>query len=203
MHGFPTSLVRGFRLTGDLPDDVPAFLRLHHHEDLVGHVPRVADRAGRIADTVGADRQAAVASGWLHDVSLVLPHDAMLQAAEQAGLGVLPEEWQVPALLHGKLSAFLAAQVFGVTDEATLDAMRCHTTLRAGATLMDRVVFVADKLSWDPADAPYHADLTAALSRSLDDGVRFFLAWSWQGRDRMQAIHPWFREACKEYGVGG
>lgn len=66
---------------------------------------------------------------------------------------------------------------------------------------MDRVVFISDKLSWDPADAPYHHDLTQALNRSLDDAVRCFLDWTWRQRDRMPVVHPWLRAACQEYGL--
>jgi len=80
--------------------------------------------------------------------------------------------------------------------------MRCHTTLRAGSSLLDRVGFVADKLSWDPADAPYHADLVAALGQSLDEAVRCFLEWTWQERARLPVVHPWLREACKEFCTG-
>lgn len=117
VHRFAAQLVQGFASTGDLPHDVPAFLRMHGRENLVQHVGRVASWGERIAQAAGADSRAAIAAGWLHDVSLVLPHDAML----------------------------------------------------------DRVVFTSDKLSWDPADAPYYADLSAALERSLDDAVRCFL----------------------------
>jgi HD superfamily phosphohydrolase YqeK len=78
----------------------------------------------------------------------------------------------------GKLSAVMAERYFGVTDGAALDAMRCHTTLRAGASLVDRLLFVADKLSWDAADATFRPRVAAALSRSLDDGVRASLSWA-------------------------
>ena len=74
-----------------------------------------------------------------------------------------------------------------------LDAIRCHSTLRAGATPLDKVLLAADKLSWDPADAPHYQDMVAALDRSLDDAVACFLAWAWEGRARMPVVHPWLR----------
>lgn len=110
MHRFVAQLVQGFAVTGDLPHDVPTFLRMHDRGNLVEHIARVASWGERIAHAVGADSRAAVTAGWLHDVSLVLPYDAMPQAAREAGLDSLAEERQVPALLHGKLSAALAEQ---------------------------------------------------------------------------------------------
>jgi len=182
-----------------LAEAVPRFLRDHGKEELALHVARVAREARRLAEREGVDPEAAEAAGWLHDISLVLPYAEMPGLARARGLVLLPEEEQVPALLHGKLSAIIAAESFGVTDPAVLAAMGCHTTLRAGASPLDQVLFVADKLGWDPADAPYRDGLAAAVERSLAEGVWFFLAWAWAGRHRMPVIHPWFRAACEEH----
>lgn len=183
----------------DLSIEVPAFLRQHGRDGVAVHVARVASAARHIALREGVDEAAAEAAAYLHDVSLVLPYEQMLAVARSHGIDILPEEEQVPALLHGKLSCIYAAERFGVADPAVHAAMRCHTTLRAGAAPLDKVLFVADKLGWDPADAPYREGLSAALERSLDDAVRHFLAWAWAGRTRMPVIHPWFREACAEW----
>jgi predicted HD superfamily hydrolase involved in NAD metabolism len=183
----------------DLSLEVPAFLRQHGRDGVAHHVERVAREARRIALREGIHVAAAEAAAYLHDVSLVLPYDQMVAVAHSHRVEVLPEEAQVPALLHGKLSCIYAAERFGLTDPAVHVAMRCHTTLRSGAAPLDKVLFVADKLGWDPADAPYREGLAAALERSLDEAVRHFLAWAWAGRDRMPVIHPWFRAACTEW----
>lgn len=198
MADFLARLTADFALTGDLSVDAPAFLRHHDQAGVADHVERVAAQAGQIAAQVGADREAAVAAAWLHDISLVLPVVKILSAAEAANLDVLPEERLAPGLLHGKLSAILAEQFFHVTDPHVLAAMRCHTTLKAGSTLLDRVLFAADKLSWDPDHAPYHDNMVAALAQSLDRAVWCFLDWGWHRREQMPVIHPWFREAHAE-----
>ncbi|MHB9145908.1 MAG: bis(5'-nucleosyl)-tetraphosphatase (symmetrical) YqeK [Symbiobacteriia bacterium] len=130
-----------------------------------------------------------------------MPNDPIKLGFCSILLDILPEERQAPGILHGKLSAALAARFFGVTDPAVLAAIRCHTTLRAGASPLDKLLLVADKLSWDPADAPFHADLVAALNQSLDDAVRCFLTWTWQQRDKMPVVHPWLRQACSDMDV--
>jgi predicted HD superfamily hydrolase involved in NAD metabolism len=199
-------LVNGFPLTGELSQDAPALLRHHGRPEVARHVEEVAARAAAIARKVGADPKAAQCAAWLHDISLVLPYAAMAGLAAECGLELLPEDRQAPALIHGRLSAVLAEQLFGVTDQAVLDAMRYHTTLRAKPTLLDCVLFIADKLTWDPAQAPWRAELEAALERSLDDAVWFFLQNAWQEREKMAVIHPWFRqayewaEACQKKG---
>jgi HD superfamily phosphohydrolase YqeK len=184
MPDFVTGLTADFTLTGDLSVDAPAFLRHHGLAGVADHVERVAAQAGQIADRVGADREAALAAAWLHDISLVLPVAEMLSAAESADVEVLPEERQAPGILHGKLSTIFAEQCFAVTDPQVLAAIGCHSTLKAGASLVDRVLFAADKLSWDPEHAPYRHDMAAALDDSLDRAVWCFLDWGWQRRSR-------------------
>lgn len=185
-------------MVGVLAQDVPAFLHAHNRQDLARHVARVAGNAVVIAGWVGVDVGLAEAVGWLHDISQVMSSAEMLAAAAELGLAILPEERQVPYLLHGAISAVMASRYFGVDDVAALDAMRCHSTLRAGATPFDKVLFAADKLAWDPGDAPYVVEMQAAMECSLDDGVRCFLRWAWAGRERQAVVHPWLEAAYRE-----
>lgn len=194
-------LFQGFTLTGELATDAPAFLRYHGQAGVAAHVELVATNALAIAAQVGVDPAAATTAAWLHDISLVLPYAAMVDMAAEYGVTVLPEEQQVPALLHGKLSAVFAAERFGVQNLAVLAAMRCHTTLRADPTLLDKTLFVADKLSWDPADAPWREELRSALCQSLDHAVWFFLERGWQERERMPVVHPWFEQAHAQFSL--
>lgn len=195
-----SQLFEGFALTGDLSRDAPAFLRHHGRDGIARHVEMVASNAGKLAQMTGADQQGALTAAWLHDISRAIPYAEMVEPALFYGVALIPEERQSPQLIHGKLSAVFAERVFGVRDPAVLDAIRCHTTLRPNPTLLDKVLFIADKLSWAPHEAPYHGELTAALERSLDQAVACFLAWSWQ--QRYPVIHPWLREACREFCTG-
>src|SRR6266536_732482 len=99
-------------------------------------------------------------------------------------------------IIHQKLSRVLASEVFGVHDVLVLDAVECHTTLRANATQMDKVLFVADKIAWDQEGiAPYHHKLLAALEQSLDHAVFVYLKYLWTRRHTLKVFHPWARDA--------
>ena len=76
------------------------------------------------------------------------------------------------------MTGALAARThFGVDDPAVLDAIRYHTTGRAGMTLLDKVLYIADFVSadrtYDGVDA-----LRALADRNLDDAVFFGLAYT-------------------------
>jgi HD superfamily phosphohydrolase YqeK len=93
----------------------------------------------------------------------------------------------------------IARDVFAVRDSAVLSAIECHTTLKSGASVLDKVVFLADKIAWDqPGTPPYIVQLTQALDRSLDKAVWVYLDHLWQRRATLQAIHPWFVRAYRE-----
>jgi HD superfamily phosphohydrolase YqeK len=108
----------------------------------------------------------------------------------------MPEEEIAPMILHQKLSGVLAHQIFGIEDEAIRQAVTCHTTLRAGATPLDKVVFVADKVAWDQSGTPpYHKALLEALTHSLDAAALCYLRYLWERRETLLVVHPWMTEA--------
>jgi len=192
----------GFTSSGWLAEDVPAFLQRYDCPRAAAHCANVAMAAHKLAERFGVDMIAAEAGGWLHDVSAVWPDDQRLAAAEALGVGVLPLERAWPKIVHQKLSVVLAREVFHVRDAGVLSAIGCHTTLKAGASPLDKVVFIADKLAWDePYDAPWHPELREALERSLDDGCRVYLRSLWEQREKLKVFHPWTEEACGDLGV--
>lgn len=190
----------GFNPSGWLAQDVPAFLLQNGCPRAAAHVASVAMTARKLAERFGVDPIAAEAGGWLHDVSAVWADDQRLAAAEALGVGVLEVERAWPKIVHQKLSVVLAREVFDVRDAGVLSAIGCHTTLKAGASALDKVVFIADKLAWDePYDAPWHPELREALGRSLDDGCRVYLRSLWEQRETLKVFHPWTEEACREF----
>jgi predicted HD superfamily hydrolase involved in NAD metabolism len=182
--------------------DSVALLRHHGYPQTAGHSVRVAAEAQRIAARFGADIGAAAIAGWLHDISAIIPNSERVAWAEALGIDILHEERTLPMIIHQKLSARFARDLFAIRDEGILSAIGCHTTLRAGATLLDKVVFVADKIAWDQSgDPPYLDAIIAALDRSLDAAVLFYLAYLWELRDTLRVVHPWFVDAYDELSV--
>jgi len=154
--------------------------------------------ARRLAEMEEIELQVEQA-GRQHEISEVAPVHGHLAAARALGLEILPEEASAPVLIHQKLSAVMAEQVFGVRERQVLDAISCHTTLRAHSTRLDKVLFVADKLAWDqPGEAPFAKDMRASLKISLERAVWVYLDYLWQRRQTLPAIHPWMAAAYRE-----
>lgn len=189
----------GFEPTGDVPTDAVCFLKRHGHAFTAQHVAQVAAKAGELAERFGADKAGAITAGFLHDISTVIPNEERVGVALGHGLEVLPEEKRLPMIVHQKLSALMARELFGVTDEAVLSAIGCHTTLRREASALDKVVFVADKIAWDQAGTPpYLGELETALTTSLDAGALVYLGFLWQQRETLPVLHPWVEDAYRQ-----
>lgn len=186
-------------VTGSVAIDLPAFMLQHDRHATAVHSGAVAEGAQRIARLYAVGETQAQQAAWLHDVSAVFPGPERARVADALGVEVLPEERAYPPILHQKLSVVLARELFGITDEAVLDAIGCHTTLRTGATALDQVVFLADKLAWDqPGRPPYWDALQAALAQSLAAACLVYLDYLWQRRDTLPIVHPWMRDAHQE-----
>jgi predicted HD superfamily hydrolase involved in NAD metabolism len=192
-------LFQDLPLTGDIPTDV--FLLLTHHgcARTVAHSSKVAAEASRLAQQWGEDSIDAETAGWLHDISAIVPPAQRVALAEAWQIDILPEERAFPMILHQKLSAAIARESFGVSNLAVLSAIGCHTTLKANASPLDKIVFVADKLKWDQeGDPPYLDALADAAEQSLDAAAFCYLETLWQHRSSLPILHPWMIEAYQQ-----
>ena len=202
MHPLLQPLSHTITFSGHLGRDVSAFLTAHGCPETAAHCAAVAAEAKRLAGRFGQEPGRAEVGGWLHDISAIYPSAKRASIARQLSLTVLPEEEAYPMIIHQKLSLVLAREIFAVQDEGVLSAIGCHTTLKAGASTLDQVVFIADKIAWDqPGRPPYLTELLAGLAQSLDQGVRVYLQYLWERRAGLRVIHPWFAQTCDEWGV--
>jgi predicted HD superfamily hydrolase involved in NAD metabolism len=177
-------------LTGTLTEQMKDYLHVFQQEETIQHQLEVACEAQQLATRFGGDSNKAYIAGLFHDISVVIPNNERIAFQENLGLEVLPEEQQVPLLLHQKQSATLAKEVFNITDAEILSAITCHTTLKENFSQLDLIVFLADKIKWDRKDAtPFLVDLLAALDISLEAAARCYLEWLFAGD--LLVPHPW------------
>ena len=186
----------GLSFKKNISDDVPEFLNHYGFPKTAKHSQDVALKSRELAQQFDADGDKAEIAGWLHDVSTIFPSAERATIARELDVEVLPEEDIFPMIIHQKLSLVLARELFDVTDTEILSAIGCHTTLKKDASLLDKIVFVADKIAWDqPGTPPYLEDLLAGLEKSIDHASFVYLDYLWQMRDKLKVLHPWAADA--------
>ncbi len=108
------------------------------------HSQRTADEAVKLAARYGADENKAYVAGLLHDVAKGACKHALQNVVGRYDVNVDPVERDNPELLHGKIGAAMVAAELGIEDEDILSAIRWHTTGRAGMSLLEKIVYMAD-----------------------------------------------------------
>ena len=102
----------------------------------------------------------------------------MAQYAIDHGWERAEAELRYPFLLHQRLSAVFAAQLFGMEDQRVLSMIGQHTTLSANPAELDMALFLADKLAWDqPGEPPFLDAVEAALCVSLSWAARVYVEY--------------------------
>ena len=144
---------------------------------LAEHVERVAAEADRLAAGFKElDRAQVVLAAWGHDIARALSPQELLARARGFGLEVNPVEEEAPILLHGPVGAEILRQEHGIDDRQVLAAARFHSTGRAGMSLLEKVIFVADKIEPGKVRAkPALARVRELAGRDLDAAILEYL----------------------------
>ena len=141
------------------------------------HSLHVADAAVMLAKKYGADEDKAYLAGLLHDITKNETDENQLQIMQSGGIILSKTQLANPKLWHAMRGMVYLRDVLGITDEEVLGAVRWHTTGKAGMTLLEKVVFIADYISVE-RDYP-DADLMRRLSaESLDAAALYALKYS-------------------------
>mgnify|MGYP000862973795 CR=1 FL=1 len=199
MHHIVQQLIDGVILTGDVFTDVRTLIMKWGLSYTLEHCMRVSRQAHQLAARFSVNTDEAQIAGLIHDISDIVPGSEMMPLAEAFSLEILPEERYFPPILHQRLSAEMAREIFQIDNRSILSAIGCHTTLKKGASPLDKVVFLADKIEWDqPSTAPLRDAILVALDESLDAAALCYLDYLWKNRRDLAVIHPWMQEARNE-----
>ncbi len=219
-----TEIRRELRETGNskkIPPEVLAYIRkrglyLHDPEDLpylreyirplmtdyrYRHSLGVEKQAAYMAQRYGADVQKASLAGILHDVCKDMPKGPLLQNILESGIINGIDFSASPQLIHGYAGALYLQSHMGIHDPAVIDAVRYHTTARAGMSLLETIIYLADLTSEDREYGDValmrrlcEEDLRGAMIHALTHTVGELVK-------KGKPICPDTREACGEYGV--
>jgi len=199
MNEFLINLSKEVELCGDIRKDVYNLIMKYNRPRIADHTLRVGDKAKALAVSFGVNEDLAEIAGLLHDIGGIFPNDDRIEVAKKLNIEVLPEEEIAPIILHQKISKIMAEEIFRIKDISVLEAIGCHTTLKANASTMDMIVFIADKLEWDQTGIPpYLSEVEEQLKKSLELGAFTFVKYQWDNRANLMVIHPWLEEAYKD-----
>ena len=171
-------------------------LRTRMSDERFHHSLEVEKEAMRLAAHYGEDWHRAGLAGLLHDFCRC--DDPSWQLEYMRGRSVkLSEEWlRNPQIWHGPCAAAFLRGELGIRDREILLAVRFHSTCRPGASGLEKVVFLADKVEGGRKHA-YAKELRAAAYRSLDEAL--YLEMKQSLARACKSGLPLVKEACGAY----
>ena len=164
-------------------------------EKRYNHILRVEKAAIALAERYGADVFKARAAALLHDVTKRNTHEEQLRMAHEFGIIGAEEFEKSPKVAHAFTAAGYAEYVLGVGDADMLNAIRYHTTGRAGMSLLEKIIFLADGIEEGRTFAGVD-EIRAAAFEDLDKAMLISLEITKAKIDGMGAyLHPYTAEA--------
>ncbi len=131
------------------------------------HTLGVAYTAAALAMAHGCDIKKAELAGLLHDCAKYMSSSEMIAECGKYRLEISESERISPGLLHCKLGAYFAKNIYGVSDEDVLGAIACHTTGKPSMSLLEEIIYVADYIEPGRPELPYINEMRACAFRNL------------------------------------
>ena len=167
------------------------------------HSLEVAKSAEYLARRYGGDPDKARVAGLLHDVMKDISPSEQLQIFKDFGILLDDVEKDAQKLWHARAGAAFIEHILHIDDRDLLNAVRYHTTGRAGMSLLEKIVFVADFISAD-RNYPDVDKMRALADVSLEDAMRYALRYTIDDLQRKGArVHPDTLAALQELTEGG
>jgi len=166
--------------------ELEAILLRRVQGERLAHTYRVVETARRLAARYQADESRVAAAALLHDLFRGEEPAWLLAEARRLGLDIDPVDAAQPLLLHGPVAAAWLQEQGLVEDGAVLDAIRYHTTGRAGMGPVEKILWVADYIEpgrsfagVERIRALAEQSLDEALLRGLESGMLYVISRGW------------------------
>lgn len=144
------------------------------------HSLRVADYCKRLAKIYKIDENRAYLSGLVHDCAKNLEEFYMLNKKLNSDIIFDTEERDNENLKHAPIGAVVCKDLYGIFDEEILSAVRYHTTAKENMTLLEKILFISDKIEpgrkYDTVDELRRLadfDIDRAIVKFLNDSFEY------------------------------
>lgn len=121
-------------------EDLKSKLKPSRYEHVLG----VAKTAFWMALRHGEDVTKAYTAGLLHDCAKYLPDKEMLERADYYSIPLDETDRSNVQLVHSKVGAYFARDIYGIDDDDICNAIFYHTTGRTGMSKLEKIIYISD-----------------------------------------------------------
>ena len=154
------------------------------------HSVNVSKKAVELAKIYSCDEEKAMIAGMLHDITKETPVEEQLKIITEGGIILDDVEKSSSKLWHPISGSVYIRDIVGITDSDIISAVRFHTTGRAGMSLLEKIIFVAD-FTGDERNYNGVEIMREKSLRSLEEAMLYGLQFTINDLSkRMMTIHP-------------
>ena len=124
--------------------EIKEYIERNFSEKRKVHTEGVRETAIKLARQYGADEKKAEIAALFHDMYRGVPEKTMNYYVKN--LGLEDKYLDNCNLAHGKVAAIIMQRDFDIEDEDIINAVSYHTTGRAGMSLLEEVIYLADAI---------------------------------------------------------
>ncbi|RUL57072.1 bis(5'-nucleosyl)-tetraphosphatase (symmetrical) YqeK [Lysinibacillus antri] len=150
-------------------DEYLAIVKTRMPEKRYIHTIGVMETACALAKRYDEDITSAETAAILHDIAKYADEDLMRQIVKENGLDARLLSWG-SEILHGPVGAWIAEHEFNIRNEDILNAIRFHTTGRAGMSKLEKIIYIADMIEPN-RNFPGVEALREAAKENLDEAM--------------------------------
>jgi len=118
-------------------------------------------------------------AGLVHDAAKLMSPKTLFEACHRYQIDISDEERESPQTLHPFVGAQMVQEEFGIDDTDILNAIRYHTTGREGMSLVEKIVYVADKIEENTRNPLYTQKIMKIIDydnkATLDEAVLYIM----------------------------
>ena len=120
--------------------------KLECDEERYLHSLGAEETARELAARFGADEEKAALAALIHDNAKCFEYKELVQIVNENNFPIKDDVINNHKILHAFAGAYLAQKELGIEDKDILNAIMYHTTGRTGMSLLEKIVYLSDKL---------------------------------------------------------
>ena len=146
------------------------------------HSLRVLKTALELGKTYGEKQENIEVAALLHDYAKELTLDEAYKLMKRHGISADKNPIISLDLIHGELASLIAKDEFGIEDIDIINAIKYHTTGRAGMARLEKIIYLADTIepsrdfeNLGKIRQTAHVNLDKAVLMAMDSTLEYLI----------------------------
>ena len=147
-------------------DEIKNYLKENLSSERYFHTLGVMQEAIELAKRYNADIKKAEIAGLLHDNAKCMTKEDLRKFISENLPDLDKNELKNYKTLHAPVGAYFAKEKLKISDPEIISAIRWHTLGRVNMTLLEKIVFLADKIEKNTRDIEYRNQIIKILDEN-------------------------------------